>query len=173
MTSRDRSLGFRVSDQFIIDNPDVDASAVEVAINIMAVSELASARMEALLAPFGLSNGGFNVLMVLAGSESPITPTQIGERVVARGSTVTGLVDTLERRGYAQRRADPNDRRRVLVAITPRGRDVATAASATIVRGDEEVMAIFSGTDRERLVRLLGRLQSHLQRLNELSGEDS
>jgi DNA-binding MarR family transcriptional regulator len=165
MASRDRSLGFRVSDQFINDHPDVDASAVELAINVMAVSELASARMEALLAPFGLSNGGFNVLMVLAGSQSPITPTQIGERVVARGSTVTGLVDTLERRGYAERRADPTDRRRVLVAITPQGRDVTTAASAAIFRGDEEAMAIFSAAERERLIRLLGRLQNHLREL--------
>ncbi|HVY11713.1 MAG TPA: MarR family transcriptional regulator [Mycobacteriales bacterium] len=163
MASRERSLGFRVSDQFINDSPDVDASAVELAINIMAVSELASGRMEALLAPFGLSNGGFNVLMVLAGSESSLTPTQIGERVVARGSTVTGLVDTLERRGYVKRRADPKDRRRVLVAITPRGRDVTSAASAAIVRSDEEVMAIFSAAERERLIRLLGRLQNRLK----------
>lgn len=46
-------------------------------------------------------------------------PTQIGERIVARRATITGLVGTLVRRGYAARARDPHDRRRVLVSITP------------------------------------------------------
>jgi len=167
MTTRDLSLGFRVSDQFINDNPDVDASAVELGINFMAASELASSRMESVLAPFGLRKGGFNLLMVLAGAESPITPTQIGERIVARGATITGLVDTLVRRGYAERAADPSDRRRVLVSITPKGRDVVADASAVMFRSDEEVMAIFTQAERERLTRMLGRLQNHLKQLTD------
>lgn len=165
MTKRDLSVGFRVSDEFIADNPDVDASAVEVAINFLAASELASSRMESLLAPLALSKGGYNLLMVLAGAEGPLTPTQIGERIVARGATITGLVDTLVRRGHAERAPDPNDRRRVLVSITQRGRDAVSDATALICRSDEEAMAIFSEAERERLIRMLGRLQDHLKKL--------
>jgi DNA-binding MarR family transcriptional regulator len=167
MATRDLTIGFRVSDQFIADNPNVDASAVELGINLMAVSELASSRMESVLAPFGLRKGGFNLLMVLAGAESPITPTQIGERLVLRGATITGIVDTLVRRGFAERAADPSDRRRVLVSITPQGRDVVADASAVIFRNDEEVMAIFTQAERERLIRMLGRLQNHLKQLTD------
>ncbi len=165
MTTRDLSIGFRVSDEFIADNPGLDASAVEVAINFMAASELTASRMESLLAPFGLSKGGFNLLTVVAGAEGPITPTQIGERIIARGATITGLVDTLVRRGYAERAADPHDRRRVLVSITPRGRDAITEATAVIFRSDEEVMGIFSAAEREQLTRMLGRLQNQLKQL--------
>lgn len=132
----------------------------------MAASELASNRMESLLAQLGLSKGGYNLLMVLAGAEGPITPTQIGERIVARGATITGLVDTLVRRGHAERARDPNDRRRVLVSITRRGRDVVSDASTVICRSDEEVMAIFSEAERERLIRMLGRLQDHHKKLS-------
>jgi DNA-binding MarR family transcriptional regulator len=123
--------------------------------------------MESVLAPFGLRKGGFNLLMVLAGAESPITPTQIGERLVLRGATITGIVDTLVRRGFAERAADPSDRRRVLVSITPQGRDVVADASAVIFRNDEEVMAIFTQAERERLTRMLGRLQNHLKQLTD------
>jgi DNA-binding MarR family transcriptional regulator len=165
MPTRDLSVGFRVSEEFIADNPGIDASAVEVAINFMAASELASSRTESLLAPFGLSKGGFNLLTVIAGAEGPITPTQIGERIIARGATITGLVDTLVRRGYAERAADPHDRRRVQVSITPRGRDVITDATAVIFRSDEDVMGIFSAAERERLTRMLGRLQNQLKKL--------
>lgn len=165
MTTRDLSVGFRISQEFIAENPDVDASAVEVAINFMAASELASSRTESLLAPFGLSRGGFNLLTVVAGAEEPLTPTQIGERIIARGATITGLVDTLVRRGYAERAADPHDRRRVLVSITTRGRDVLTEATVVIFRDDEDVMGIFSAAERERLTRMLGRLQNQLKKL--------
>jgi len=165
MTTRDLSVGFRVSDEFVADNPGIDASAVEVAINFMAASELASSRMESLLAPFGLSRGGFNLLTVVAGAEGPLTPTQIGERIISRGATITGLVDTLVRRGYAERAPDPHDRRRVLVSITTRGRNVLAEATAVIFRDDEDVMGIFSAAERERLTRMLGRLQNQLKKL--------
>ncbi len=38
---------------------------------------------------------------------------------------VTAVVDRLERAGYARRVADPNDRRRVLVELTPRTQELA------------------------------------------------
>jgi DNA-binding MarR family transcriptional regulator len=50
-----------------------------------------------------------------------------GELAVASGLTtgaVTAVVDRLERIGYAQRVADPTDRRRVLVELTPKARDL-------------------------------------------------
>ena len=45
-----------------------------------------------------------------------------GQLAAASGLTtgaVTGVIDRLERAGFARRLADPNDRRRVLVEVTP------------------------------------------------------
>lgn len=53
MTTRDLSVWFPVSDEFIADNPDVDSSAVEVAINFMAAFELAASSLESPSAPLG------------------------------------------------------------------------------------------------------------------------
>lgn len=166
MTARDLSLGFRVSDEFIAQNPAVDASATEVSINLFAAAELAFSRMESVLAPFGLSRGGFNLLQVVAGAEEPLTPTQIGERILVRAATVTGLVDTLVRRDFVERRSDLHDRRRVLVGVTERGSEVIAAADAAIFHSDATTMACLTEQERERLIRLLGKLQNQLQELN-------
>ncbi|HZD64941.1 MAG TPA: MarR family winged helix-turn-helix transcriptional regulator [Acidimicrobiales bacterium] len=164
--TRDLSLGFRVSDEFIAQNPAVDASATEVSINLFATAELAFSRMESVLAPFGLSRGGFNLLQVVAGADEALTPTQIGERILVRAATVTGLVDTLVRRDLVERRSDRDDRRRVLVSVTERGSEVIAAADAAIFDSDATIMACLTRQERERLIRLLGKLQNQLQELN-------
>lgn len=52
---------------------------------------------------------------------------------------VSQTVDTLVVRGYLQRTPDRRDRRRVNLALTPRGRKAGTAARTAILRVDEEL----------------------------------
>ena len=57
-------------------------------------------------------------------------PVAAGRLAVASGLTtaaVTAVIDRLEKAGYARRLSDPNDRRRVLVELTPLARERAGA----------------------------------------------
>ena len=54
---------------------------------------------------------------------------KIGVRLQVHPTSVTNLVDGLEKSGYAMRTPHPEDRRTTLAAITDRGRDVASAAT--------------------------------------------
>jgi len=49
------------------------------------------------------------------------------------------LVDTLVLRGYIDRTADPNDRRKLTVALTDRGRAAASIQKEVVKRIDEEL----------------------------------
>jgi DNA-binding MarR family transcriptional regulator len=49
----------------------------------------------------------------------PLTAKQLGEESGLAPASITGLVDRLERKGFAQRRPDPADGRRVLIATRP------------------------------------------------------
>jgi DNA-binding MarR family transcriptional regulator len=165
VTARDHRPGIRVSAEFKAAHPDADPSATEVSINLVFAAELLFGRMDALASRSGLSRGGFNLLQVLAGSEEPLTPTEIGERLVVKGATVTGIVDTLLRRGWVERAPHPNDRRRVLVSITDAGRALLAEANDVVLARDKTWMACFSENERERLIRLLGKFQDHLRSL--------
>jgi DNA-binding MarR family transcriptional regulator len=54
------------------------------------------------------------------------------------------LIDTLVLRGYLERQADPEDRRRVKIAVTERGRAAAGAVRAGVVAIDAELAALIS-----------------------------
>lgn len=72
------------------------------------------------LAELGLSASETNLLACLP----PGSARRIGELVADTGqrpSTVTGILDRLERRGLVQRELDPDDRRSFRVALTPDG----------------------------------------------------
>jgi DNA-binding MarR family transcriptional regulator len=52
-------------------------------------------------------------------SSGGLTAGELAERAGLTSGAVTGVIDRLERAGYARRVADPEDRRRVQVEVTP------------------------------------------------------
>ena len=67
----------------------------------------------------GLSHAALNALAVIEGAAGPIPAGEVSTRMHITTGTMTSVLDTLERNNYIKRSADPNDRRRVLVDITP------------------------------------------------------
>ena len=53
------------------------------------------------------------------------TTSQLGVAVGAKPTTLTGVLDRLEGRGYITRAASPTDRRAVVITLTAAGRRVA------------------------------------------------
>ncbi len=79
-------------------------------------------------------------------------------------STVTGLIDRLEKVGYVRRRANLNDRRVSLIHITPRGIKEANKASEVIHRIDEEIRAGFSKDEFESFKKILNGFVAKFKR---------
>ncbi len=52
----------------------------------------------------------------------------LGKRMYLQPSTITGLIDVLEQKGYVARVRDREDRRVVKVQLTPRGQQLAKKA---------------------------------------------
>jgi DNA-binding MarR family transcriptional regulator len=68
-----------------------------------------------------------------------------------RPSTLTGVLDRLERRGLVERAANPADRRSVLVRLTPAGRTPAARVAAAFGAFEDRLPA-------DEVRRLLGAL---------------
>ena len=81
------------------------------------------------LEPLGLTGGEVNALACLRAGE----PVALRDLVAATGqrpSTLTGVVDRLERRGLVAREPHPTDRRAFWVTPTPEGRRAITRVAA-------------------------------------------
>jgi DNA-binding MarR family transcriptional regulator len=73
-------------------------------------------------------------------------------------ATVTHRIDKLERRGLVERSPDPDDRRGVVVRLTPKGRQLLDRASEAHVTRELEMVSSLSQKERDQLVGLLRRL---------------
>jgi MarR family transcriptional regulator, organic hydroperoxide resistance regulator len=81
------------------------------------------------LAPMGLTAGEINALACLREGE-PRALRDLVEATGQRASTLTGVVDRLERRGLVARQPHPTDRRAFQVAPTPDGRRAIARVAA-------------------------------------------
>lgn len=111
------------------------------------------------LSRYGLSPAARQALAALDGHGSAMTPGEVADRLLVTPGSVTSLLGTLERRGLVSRTPDPDDRRRVLVAITDDGRALVQQFVPEAVALQTAVMAGLSEADRARLVRILSTVR--------------
>ena len=72
----------------------------------------------------GLSHAAVNALAVIEGEGTSMLTGEVAARMHITSGTVTSLLDNLERKGFVARSNDPDDRRRVLVDVTPKAQAV-------------------------------------------------
>ena len=93
--------------------------------------------LSATLADLSLNAAEINVLANL-GDGGTVNVRQLSDRTGTRASTLTGVLDRLENRGYLTRELDPADRRSFRLPLTEAGQAVAgrvLAAVADLERG--------------------------------------
>jgi DNA-binding MarR family transcriptional regulator len=101
--------------------------------------------LSATLADLSLSAAEINALANL-GEGGTLSVRQLSERTGTRASTLTGLLDRLESRGYLVREVDPADRRSFRLPLTDLGRETAARALAAISALEREALSRLDAT---------------------------
>ena|SRR5215218_1519578 len=100
------------------------------ATSLMRAQQLVLAAVEDELRPFGLTFSSYEALMLLSFTRRGEMPLgKMSDRLMVHPASITNTVDRLEEKGFVERRRDEHDRRRILAAITPAGRQVAAEAT--------------------------------------------
>jgi len=115
------------------------------------------AALDRELAGLDLSAPEINVLACLADTEQP-TVRQLGDATGQRPSTLTGVLDRLERRKLVRRRPNPRDRRSTLIVLTAPGRD----AGREVADAFERVAVRIPPNTAAEMQRLLSVLETTL-----------
>jgi DNA-binding MarR family transcriptional regulator len=113
---------------------------------------------EKRLAPFGLTSPQYFVFNALWMGDG-ISVSELGERVSLDSSTLTGIIDRLEKSGYVERKINPGDRRSVLIFLTDKAREVGPQILDFADELDSKLRQLSSTDDMatfERVLRALG-----------------
>lgn len=92
------------------------------------------------LVDLDLSASEINALGNLAHGR-PRTVSQLGAGIGIRPTTLTGVLDRLERRGSITRGVRAGDRRAVLIELTPEGQETADTIVAAMAEVEERALA--------------------------------
>ncbi len=112
---------------------------------------------------FGVTLPRFDLMAQLEKVPEGMTLGELSRRMMVSNGNVTGLVERLLESGHVERRAHPSDRRAVVVALTPAGRHAFAAMAAAHAEWIAELSAGLTAADVAQLMRLLGRLKSHVK----------
>ena len=123
--------------------------------SLMRVQQLVINRLDEILKPHGLTFARYEALVLLTFSRAGALPLgKMGQRLQVHPTSVTSIVDRLERAGLVVRRRHPEDGRTVLAEITDAGRALVETATADLVEADFGLGAL-SEEDLKRLSAML------------------
>jgi MarR family transcriptional regulator, organic hydroperoxide resistance regulator len=113
------------------------------------------------LAELGLSHGEVNALAQL---EEEATVAQLQRATGQRASTLTGVLDRLERRALVERRLNPHDRRSFRVSLTEEGRAAAARVGEAFRQLERDALACVSARSVKGFHEVLTALGEEAER---------
>jgi DNA-binding MarR family transcriptional regulator len=138
--------------------PDV-SEAMAAATSIMRAQQVVLAAVDGALRPFGLTFARYEGLVLLLFSRNGRLPMgKMGQRLMIHPTSVTNIIDRLERQGLVRRIPHPTDGRTTLAEITDEGRRLARRAT-TAVNEAAFGLGSLNQRDLQQLNRILRKLR--------------
>jgi DNA-binding MarR family transcriptional regulator len=156
----ERPAPIRVGAGFAALAPGADPLPVEVVLNLLRVNALISRIVQPLFNKYGLDPTGYGVLEVLINADEPLTPSVISRRILLAPQTMSHQLNALEKRGFITRIRHASDRRSVLVQLNDAGRALVVAVTRELIPLDVAMLAPVDRADQDRLVEILGSVQT-------------
>jgi DNA-binding MarR family transcriptional regulator len=137
--------------------------AADLVVALIRADNLLEGALDKIFRRHGLTGPSFNVLMILEGARGPLSPYEIGERVLVTRGTVTGLLDTLEKQGLVRRTPHPRDRRMLLIETTAKARGLLARTKRELFPAQTKMVLALTVREQTTLIRLLGRIEAQLR----------
>jgi DNA-binding MarR family transcriptional regulator len=149
--------------------PPANASTAQVFRALLRTLGLLKRVMEPHFTAVGISGAQWAILRTLHDVESAGGPdvrlSELGNRLLVRPPSVTGIVRRLQRMGLINVTTSPADQRAKTVSLTDDGRRLVESFGA---RHEAQTADVFAGLDanqRDQLLGLLCQLDGHVEQL--------
>lgn len=100
------------------------------------------------------------IILMLLYEEGKKSVGEIAEKMDVSSPTVTGVVDRLVSNDYIERKRDPGDRRRVVVDLTPNGKNAVKQFQDGVRKKWEQILKHLSAEERKAYLRIIKKIIS-------------
>lgn len=122
-------------------------------------AEFSNALAAEYMARFGIDIPEWRVLATLGPRSEPRSAHYVVHCTRTHKSTISRAVGTLVRLGHVRRLASKDDRREVMLELTPQGRAVYAELVPLLLKRERTVLGCLSAAERAQLDTLLGKLE--------------
>lgn len=131
---------------------------------ISKVKQIQGRVFEKLLAEHGISefNGAQGRILFVLWERDGITISELSEKTGLAKTTLTAMLDRLEKIGHIQRKSDPADRRALKIVLTPEARGLKSQYDAVSAEMNEIFYGGFSDEEILAFEAYLGRVLENL-----------
>lgn len=135
--------------------------AKKVILNFTYTQNVIADKFHELLKPYDLSREQYNVLRILRGQKGkPANMCIIQERMLAKNSNTTRLIDKLLVKNYVTREVCPQNRRKIEVLITQKGLDILTELDPLTLDFEQHFAKNLTELELEQLNTLLEKYRT-------------
>jgi MarR family transcriptional regulator, 2-MHQ and catechol-resistance regulon repressor len=131
--------------------------ALNAYINLARASDSLLGRMSVELERNGLTMGQFGVLETLL-HLGPMCQRTLGQKLLRSGGNITLVVDNLEKHGWVRRERQRNDRRMIVIHLTPQGRKLIEGVFPEHAQAIKKEMNVLKPGEQESLRRICRKL---------------
>jgi DNA-binding MarR family transcriptional regulator len=130
--------------------------AKKVILNVMFTQNVINDKFNEVLKPYDLSSEQYNVLRILRGQKGlPTNMCVIQERMIAKNSNTTRLIDKLLLKELVTRDVCPDNRRKIEVLITDKGMHILTELDPKVIAHEQQFANNLTTEELEQLNFLL------------------
>lgn len=149
-----------VLSQWSLQRPDIELSAMALVGRLHRSTRLISRRLRDYFKAEGMEEWEFDMLATLRRSGEPYTlsPKDLVATTMVGSSALTHRVDQLLRRGLITREVNPNNRRELLLTLTPEGIDLVDRVLEGHVANEQQQLEGLDADERAQLSMLLRKL---------------
>lgn len=145
----------------IIKSTKILSSAKKTVLNILFTQNIVSEKFAEVLKPYDLSGEQYNVLRILRGQNGkPTNMCVIQERMLAKTSNTTRLVDKLLLKGLVTREVCSENRRKMEITITQRGLDLLNELDPKVENHENLFSKNLSQNELDQLNNLLEKFRT-------------
>ena len=130
------------------------------ALNVLITQNELSEKLNDILKPFAISVEQFNVLRILRGQNKPTNMFTIQDRMIAKKSNTTRLVDKLLLKNFVIREVCTENRRKIEVAITAEGLKLLTTLDPLVTNYEKLFADKLSADELITLNKLLEKYRT-------------